>query len=509
VPKSAILGAIDAGSNALRVIVSRYDDGKLTKLAGERQAVRLGHGAFTRGILDDQTIDAAVAAFRRFRELFDEHEVDLYRAVATSALRTAHNSDVLLHRLYHEADLEVEVISGEEEARLVRKAVTHAFGDKPAPRVILDLGGGSFEVNLRRKAGWAAASMPIGTVRLVETFDLTGAIEPYQEQMIRRAVRAMIDNFVEGKRDTDVSEAAACGGNAEALAELFGKPKGGMPALKVSVLEDVLPSILDIAPDARMKAFDVRRDRAEVMAVAAIVFDEAAQALGLTRLLVPGVGIRDAVLLDLAETIADAESPAATARGYAMLTAARTFAARVRHDTTHGEHVRELARALFDQLAELHELPAHLGIVLEVAALLHDIGVVVNGRGHHRHGAYMVSSGRITGLDSPDREMVSVLIRTHRKSAPDESKHPTYASLSKTQREQVQQLAAILRIADGLDTDHRQRVSKLVATHDDETVKLAIELRSHPDETVAPTHRKHDLFEDIFEMDVAYDVREK
>src|SRR5215208_5538609 len=104
------LGAIDAGSNAIRVVVAELTPSGLTRIEAERVPVRLGHHAFTRGELDDATIDQAVAAFTHFRELFDRHGVEIYRAVGTSAVRDAHNREVLLHRLYHEAGIELEVI---------------------------------------------------------------------------------------------------------------------------------------------------------------------------------------------------------------------------------------------------------------------------------------------------------------------------------------------------------------------------------------------------------------
>jgi exopolyphosphatase / guanosine-5'-triphosphate,3'-diphosphate pyrophosphatase len=156
------LGAIDAGSNAIRVVVAELGPSELIRIDAERVPVRLGHGAFTTGEMPRSTIDQAVGAFIHFREMFDKHGVTIYRAVATSAVRTASNREVLLHRLYHEAGIELEPIDGEEEARLVRKSVVHAFatmaegGKVPPvqPRCILDLGGGSLEVNLRDGAAW-------------------------------------------------------------------------------------------------------------------------------------------------------------------------------------------------------------------------------------------------------------------------------------------------------------------------------------------------------------------
>jgi len=169
-PERTTLGAIDAGSNAIRMVVAELGPSELIRIEAERMPVRLGHGAFTRGELDDAVIDQAVAAFVHFRERFDHHGVTIYRAVGTSAVRNASNRDVLLHRLYHEAGIELEVIDGEEEARLVRKSVVHSLGPTGTPpRAILDLGGGSLEVNLRYGTGWRGYSLPVGTVRLMET----------------------------------------------------------------------------------------------------------------------------------------------------------------------------------------------------------------------------------------------------------------------------------------------------------------------------------------------------
>src|SRR5690242_11251399 len=163
------LGAVDAGSNAIRVVIAELagpTSADLVRIEAERIPVRLGHNAFTQGTLDNATIDGAVAAFVHFRERFDALGVGIYRAVATSAVRNASNRDVLLHRLYHEAGIELEVIEGEEEARLVRKATLQAFAlmfpGQPAPRTILDLGGGSLEVNLRAGAAWRGYSLPVG-----------------------------------------------------------------------------------------------------------------------------------------------------------------------------------------------------------------------------------------------------------------------------------------------------------------------------------------------------------
>jgi exopolyphosphatase/guanosine-5'-triphosphate,3'-diphosphate pyrophosphatase len=502
------LAAIDAGSNALRINISTASSAsELAVVEAERVPVRLGHGTFHFGELDKATIESAVSAFARFRKLFDQHGVDRYRAVATSALRNARNREDLIDRVYREVGLELEVIDGEEEARLVRKAVLHAYGDREPPGLIVDLGGGSLEITSKVKDQWNTASMRIGTVRLLETFGLSGAISDDEARMIRRFVGSTLhQSLSEGAVAVDVGFGAACGGNAEALGQLFGSTdKRGMLTLKIAALEEALPKILGSTLEERMEKFGVKRDRADVMGVAALVFATVGKELKLKRYHVPCVGIREGVLLDLAGAmvgeLARGTDPPAVA-------AARVFAARLGHATTHGEQVRRIARGLFDQLQELHKLPRSAGEALELAALLHDIGEVVHRQSHHKHSEYLIRSGRIPGLESPQREIVAAVARAHRKGTPDPKRHPTYAELGESDQRLVRQLAAILRVADGLDTDHRQRIVAVSATVKSDHIALTVSLERDELATPPTGIRKTAVFEQEFGHKVQCEVVE-
>lgn len=497
------LGAIDTGSNAIRVVIGELAAAEVQRLEAERVPVRLGHNAFTRGELDPETIDRAVAAFVHFRERFDHHGVSIYRAVATAAVRNASNRDVLLHRLYHEAGIELEIIEGEEEARLVRKATMFALGSSPAALAalgaILDLGGGSLEVNLRAAGSgtWRGYSLPVGTVRLMETFGLDGAIGDAEAAMVRRYTATLMQTISQPAAAGVL--AAATGGNAEALVKIVGEGSvnaslPSAPAFELAALERELPAIVGASIEERMERYGIKRDRAEVIAIAALVFATAARQLGISRLVAPGVGIREAVLLELAETAREHQQRAEGAHDKALLTAARTFANRVDHDTTHGEHVRHLSRALFHQLRDLHGVPDGMGVLLEVAALLHDVGEVVNPRGHHKHSEYMIRWARLPGLDDTAREIVALLARTHRKDAARAKQIISESTLPKELRGQVRRLSSLLRLADSLDTDHRSRVEQVVCTRMGDEIVLDLVVRDGPARDDARLVRKADLF---------------
>jgi exopolyphosphatase / guanosine-5'-triphosphate,3'-diphosphate pyrophosphatase len=498
-----VLAAIDAGSNAIRVVIAELTATEVVRIEAERMPVRLGHNAFTRGELDAPQIDQAVAAFMRFREHFDHHGVTIYRAVATSAVRNASNRDVLLHRLYHEAGIELEVIEGEEEARLVRKAVTHAMGSSNLPRAILDLGGGSLEINFRQGSAWRGHTLPVGTVRLLETFGLDGPIGEAEAGMVRRYTATLLQTLARGSHG---GVAAITGGNAEALARILSSGGSQPPSFELADLEKLMPDIVGSTIEQRMEKFGVKRDRAEVLGIAGLVFATAARQLGFSRLVAPGVGVREGVLIELAETAREEQARAEGAHDKALLTAARGFANRVDHDTTHGEHVRLLARALFHQLRDVHGVPDERGVLLEVAALLHDVGEVVNQRGHHKHSEYMIRWGRIPGLDETSREMVALMARCHRKDASRVKEIINGSTLPKELRGQLRKMTALLRLADGLDTDHRSRVEQVVCTRMGDAIVLDLVVRDGPSRDDPRLLRKADLVRDELGLDVRVTV---
>jgi exopolyphosphatase/guanosine-5'-triphosphate,3'-diphosphate pyrophosphatase len=499
------LAAIDAGSNAIRVVIAELSATEVVRVEAERIPVRLGHNAFTSGTLDPETIDRAVAAFVHFRQRFDQLGVGTYRAVATSAVRNATNRDVLLHRLYHEAGIELEVIEGEEEARLVRKAVAQAMSASPhgMPRAILDLGGGSLEVNVRQGSAFRGYSLPVGTVRLLETFGLEGAIADAEAGMVRRYTATLLQPVA--RVTSGVSVAAITGGNAEALGKILGDGAAA-PSFTLADLEKGLPAIVGASNDERIAKLGVKKDRAEVLGIAALVFATAARQLGIQRLVAPGVGVREGVLIELAETAREEQARAEGAHGKALLTAARGFANRVDHDTTHGEHVRVLSRSLFQQLRDVHGVPDDRCVLLEVAALLHDIGEVVDQRGHHKHSEYMIRWGRIPGLDDSGREMVALMARCHRKDAARAKKIIDESQLPKELRGHCRKMTALLRIADSLDSEHRSRVEQVVCTRMGNAIVLDLVVRDGPSREDPQLVRKADMFSEELGLDVRVTV---
>lgn len=458
------LASVDAGSNAIRLAIARASSAEtLQILETERAAVRLGQNAFTRRMLDDKTIARAARAFRHFRNRMDHYHVSVYRAVATAAAREARNCRTLLERIRRKSGIEVEVISSEEEARLVCAAVHWALRGRTQPRLIFDLGGGSLEMNFfERGVLQRRIALPLGTVRLMETYSIPGRMDEESARQLQHHVMALLRSALPSPPSLSRAIAVACGGNAEALARLAGgAPVKGTPTISVPLLKDQMWRLLDLDVPGRMRAFRLRRDRAEVLGVAAIIIHAVARWFDLRSLLVPGVGVREGVLLQMVSEqysggrISEEEKT----RAARFLAGVRWFARRMNSDARHAEQVARLSLSLFDQLRPLHGMGAEERMVLEAGALLHDVGHFISKKSHHRHGEYLVLYGEIPGVSGWRREAIAALVRYHNCKSEPQPRHASYAALNSERRRKVRLLASLLRIAEKLESEHAQRIS--------------------------------------------------
>ena len=498
------IAAIDAGSNAVRLSVARaYSALDIEPLHSERYSLRLGESVFLRPRFSDEVFNKAAKAFRHFRELMDEFGVTRYRAVATSATREARNREAFVRTIKHRSGIKLEIIGAAEESRLGREAVLAALGPEAPPRCIADLGGGSLEINiLKDHSVEQCAQLPVGTVRLMTTLNLPGVIRPAQEEQVRRYVRALLESKLTPRPNLGESVAVALGGNAETLAIVAPGPReNGLPTLELSLLRERLSEILERDVRERMKTYAVRRDRADVMGVAAITLITLGRYLNLRSFAIPGVGVREGLLQDIARDAFSRKEPHHYNEAMRqLLVGTRSFARRLGYDQQHAEQVRELSILIFDQLQPVHHLPPHSRVLLEAGALLHDTGHMVSHRGHHKHGEYFALNGDIPGLEGRDRAVVAALVRYHNRKSQPASHHLAYSSLNNADKRAARRLAAILRIAEALDHAHRQRVVNLRASFQRAAVTLEVHASGDATEDLRDANRSAELFEKEFHV---------
>jgi len=336
----------------------------------------------------------------------------------------------------------------------------------------------------------------------MSTLGIHGVIRPAQGEQIRRYFRALLESRLAVRPNLAEEVAVALGGNAETLAGIAPGPRqDGLPTLEVSLLRERLQEILKRDLRARMKIYGVRRDRADVMGIAAIIFVVLGRYLNVRRFVIPSVGLREGLLQEIArEAFSRKEPHRYNAEARQILAATRAFGRRLDYDQRHAEHVRELSLMLFDQLQSVHHLPPQARVQLEAGALLHDAGHRISHRAHHKHGEYLALNGDIPGLEGRDRNIVGAIVRYHNRKSEPASHHASYSALNANDKRIARRLSAIMRIAEGLDHSHRQRVDKLHSSFQRNAVAIKVTARGDVTEDLRDAQRSADLFEKEFHV---------
>jgi exopolyphosphatase/guanosine-5'-triphosphate,3'-diphosphate pyrophosphatase len=248
----------------------------------------------------------------------------------------------------------------------------------------------------------------------------------------------------------------------------------------------------------RRKLFQPQR--AEIVVAGAVILEAVLKRLEVQTIQAVDQGLRDGVLVDLIRKRSPEEADTTLAD------AAIEFGEKLRIDTNHAKQVARLSLALFDQLASLHHLPQSSRALLEIAALLHDVGHSVNHARHHKHGYYLIRNADLPGMSEHEQELIALIARFHRRSPP-ETDHPDMQQLSKDERETVRKLATLLRVADSLDRGHHQNVITVRAHNTAGGVKLHLTGRSALDLEIWDTEQEAALFRRVFQKKLDLNAR--
>lgn len=457
--------AIDVGSNSVRCLIAeRAEDGHLTIIDDLKDQPRLARGLAVTGRLSDEAMDRATAALKRMMQAAEKRGATRVALVATAAVRDAANGAVFADRVKRELGIPLEIITGETEARLAFLSVREHFAIVRGRSVMLDIGGGSLELVLA-VGGLVehAISLPYGAVRTTEQYFPAGADAAAGVRKLRAAVRARLRKAVPAREWAGARVYGSGGTFTNAARVALARERKALPEqvhgvhLGLGQMERLLEWLTGLPLEERRQVLGLNPERADIIVAGLAVAAETLEHFDASNCTVSAFGLREGLLLHLAKHNG-VEPPNA-------LRILRRFADRCRTDRRHVEQVLRLSRTLFDALGKrLGAVPEDWPL-LEAAALLHDVGQLVSYKGHHKHSYHLIRHAESLPFSPHDRELIGVISRYHRKSLPTK-KHVEYAALPKEDRARVRRLAALLRVADGLDRGHVAAVEKvrLVAT---------------------------------------------
>jgi len=493
-----LLQVIDVGTNSVRSNIVEVPVGGPHRIVDdEKEMTRLGQGLDATGQLDPEAVDRTVSALKAMMDIGRNLGVTEVRAIATEAVRRATNGQELVQRLHDEAGLDVEIISAQEEGRLVWLSAMAMTAEMPES-VILDIGGGSVEiVQAVGEEPVSIVSMRIGARVMSERFL---AEDPPSEssfkklkRFVRRTLHASVTPLQPG-----VPVIVGSGGAMTTIAAVVGGMRGrryeslqGAQIERPEVMQ--LLGILSHSTAAeRLAMTGMPAERVDIILAGTLVLAETLKLFGASSVLVNARGIREGIVLD---TLASDGAIEATAPDH--MDAVRDVGRRYRYDQQHAEHVTALALSIFDQLTETMHLEPGNRRLLESAAMLHDIGYYIAYDRHHRHSYHLILHSGLPGLTRRETAMVAAIARYHTKALPKRS-HESWAAIEPADRATVRQLAAVLRIADGFDRGRGARVASVAVTDDGEVTRFdvvgAVDLHAE----LYGVGKKKDLFEETF-----------
>ena len=498
-----VVAAIDVGSSGIRMEIAELcDSGEIRHLQSLHRSVLLGNDTFDGGRLGNDSVKATCETLKKFKTAMDEIGVTTYRAVATNAVREADNRDTFLDRVKLTSGIELEVIGGAEQSHLTYTAVQNSLAGEVDFEndtvALVEVGGGTVDVLLmERGEAIYADTFALGAIRVRQVMRRSKQTVTERTSFLRHVIETASHDIPRAIPLSRAKTLVALGGDVRFLAHHIQKDAPEHAQHWSVPREEFLKACRDIAEvdaDRIAKAHNLSIGDATTLGPALLIYEQIVQVTPVDRVIIADANVRDGILLDMHYRDSERdEEPYARQ----IIASAVGLARKYQSDEKHALHVARLALSLFDEMQAEHGLSRHERLLLEVAAILHEIGSFVHSRSHHKHSLYLIRTSEIFGLGQEELDIIANVARYHRRSGP-QMKHNEYRELDRSERVTVSKLAAILRVADALEKEHLQKIQdpKFIRTGDELQILVPKDTETRIEDLYLS--EKGDFFQEIY-----------
>jgi len=506
-PATRSVAVIDIGTSAIRMAIAEIRGvSEISILETLSQAVQLGRDTFTKGFLERETVEECIRILKSYQQILSEYQItkkSQLRVVATSAVREADNRLAFVDRIYSATGIEVEPIEEAEVNRITYLSIQpllKLIPETSASRsIITEVGGGSTEVLVVRGTDVDHAhTYRLGSLRLRESLEAERVPFHIQREIIENQIEQIVQQIVHDVPSEDPISMIAIGGDVRFAANqlISDRPSEKLVKIPLKDLEGFVDRITMLSPEELVKKYHLSFSDAETLGPALLSYLQLAHRFHLDNILVTRMSLRDGLLQEMAR-----EGLWSEEFNKQIVNSAMEICRKFQIDIGHAKRVAELSLQLFEQLKANHQLDAHYGLILEIAALLHEIGLYVSNNSYHKHTMYLIRNSELFGLNQTNVLLVALVARYHRRALPKPT-HDGYASLNRDQRIAVSKLASLLRVAEALDRSRSGRIRKF----DCEILrqKLILKIHNIDDITLEQLALKQagKLFEETFGMQI-------
>ena len=478
------IAALDIGTNSFHLVVATASKNGFDVVTREKSMVRLGEGAGDMKTLSKPAMERGLAALKHMTAIAHAHGAPI-RAVATSAVREATNASEFVSRAREMAGVDIDVISGVEEARLIHLGVLQAV-DIPATSLIIDIGGGSTEIIVADgPTDHYVRSLKLGAIRLTNRFFASDHLHPAAPGACRTFVRSTLAPTIKDLCEHSPTTAIVSSGTAEALARVVARQRGEQTPRNMNgftFTSQELRQVMTVLEGA--KTVTERREiegldasRADIILAGAIILQSIIDETQIETLTFSDYALREGLLFDTLRRSTPAlgeDSPDI------WRNSVESLMTRLDDEPAHSRHVAELALQLFDGLKKVLEMDDDQRFILESAALLSNVGLSISHSKHHFHTYYIIKHADMLGFRERDIELIAQIARYHRKSKPKNS-HEAFMTLDESDKHVVRAMASVLRIAIGLDRSHDGRVRQVSVTKKNSKIEIVTKSRGDED----------------------------
>ena len=395
----SMYAAVDLGSNSFRLHIGKHDGEAIRVVKSMREPIRLGAGIDASGNLTEAAMQQALACLQTFRAALAAYRLDAVRVVGTAALRLAHNAATFLPQAEKALGYPIEIISGEEEGRLIYMGVANSLATPGERRLVLDIGGGSTELVLGRGPDIERVeSFSVGTVKQSLSFFIDGRIDAGSFEAAILSARSHFEDAAPPYHPQFWRNAYGSSGTIRALAEIISRSSLGDGRLTPGALDALKRRFIDFGHVSKIDMPGLRPDRASTIIGGLAIIIALVTELGIEVLLPVDAGLRMGVMWDLY-----ARSMQCDRREESV----RVLVEKFHVEKARGSRVAQESAALYTQLKPSADTYTKL---LNWSAQLHEMGMVVSQTGYHKHAAYMIENADLPGFTAREQKAMARLI---------------------------------------------------------------------------------------------------
>jgi exopolyphosphatase/guanosine-5'-triphosphate,3'-diphosphate pyrophosphatase len=397
--------AIDLGSNSFHLVVVREEEHGLTVIDREREMVRLAAGLNKKNKITEKAAERALDCLARFGQRLRGLEPENVRIVGTNALRNAKNSARFIRQAEKALGYSIEIISGVEEARLIYLGVAQTLQGERGRRLVVDIGGGSTEIIVGDKSDPIyLESLYMGCVGSSENFFPEGK---YSRNRMRRAILNAcleLEPNIATLQSLAAKDIIGTSGTARAIEQVLRENGWSDTGITLQGLEKIVDAIVDARQLKELNLNGLSDDRRPVFAGGVAVMMAIFKTLDIQFMRISDGALREGVLHDLIGRVRFKDKRATT-----------VLELMKRHhiDAEQAERVRKTALALFKQVGHQRLLKRERRL-LNWAAQLHEIGLMIAHSQYHRHGGYVLENMDLPGFSRQEQRALSILVYLHR-----------------------------------------------------------------------------------------------